>query len=125
MLAEAPTVDVVEQRLLAWAAWRTAGCNGDGFPTKSVLHPSWSPPSPGVVPAMRASSGGSAREREVDGVVSELSVKLRDALYVVYVKRMPADDQARALGCQHATVRARVLEAKRQIGIALRRGFTS
>lgn len=121
----AATVDVVEQRLQAWAAWLTAGQCGDGFPTKSVLHPSWSPPSAGMTPTMASTSRSDRRERDVDAAVRDLSVKLRDAVFVVYVKRLPVDGQVQQLQCQASTVRARVIEAKRQVGIALRRGFTS
>lgn len=115
MLAVESTQDVMERRLLSWAAWRCgAGC-ADGFPTKSVLHPSWSPPSGGQLPAMRVVFRGDAAERELDGKVQQLSVRLRDALYVVYIKRMSPADQARALQCQPGTVRARIAEAKRQL----------
>ena len=125
MIAAQPTVDLLEQRLLAWAAWRTAGMCGAGYPTRNVLDPSWSPPSPGVRPGMRVVVVGDAQERAIDGHIRDLSVKLRDALYVVYIKRLQPDDQARALGCQTGTVRARVAEAKRQLGVLLRGGFTS
>lgn len=125
MLAEQSTVDVVEQRLLAWAAWLTAGRCAAGFPTRNVLNLSWTPPSPGTVPAMRVVTVSDRRERDVHAAVGALSVKLRDALYVVYVKRMDAAAQVQALGCKAATVRARVIKAKRQLGVSLRVGFTS
>lgn len=51
----------------------------------------------------------------MDEKVQQLSVRLRDALYVVYIKRMSVPEQARALQCQPGTVRARVAEAKRQL----------
>lgn len=125
MNLEAPTVDVVEARLLAWAAWRTAGGCADGFPSKSVLHPSWSPPSPGITPTLHVSGRSEEQQRQMDGLIGGLTVKLRDALYVVYIKRMAPADQAKHLRCQECTVRARVVEAKRQLGVALRGGFTS
>lgn len=119
------TVDMVEARLLAWAAWRTAGRCADGYPSKSVLHPSWSPPAPGVTPTMHVAGAGEERQRQMDALVAGLSVKLRDALYVVYIKRMAPTEQARQLQCKECTVRARVSEAKRQLGVGLRMGFTS
>lgn len=115
-----PTVDVMERRLLAWAAWRVQGMRGDGYPTRSVLDPGWMPPAPGMTPTMRTSTRSSVMERQVDDCVQGLSVRLRDALYVVYIKRMAPAQQAEALGCQPATVRARVLEAKRQVAAGLR-----
>lgn len=104
--------DPMEARLLAWAAYRSAGGSADGYPTTNVLHSSWSPPAPGQRPSMRVSAPGCERERALDAKIGELSVRLRDTLYVVYVKRMGAKEQALALGCQPATVRARVQEAK-------------
>lgn len=125
MSVEAPTVDVVEARLLAWAAWRTSGGCADGFPSKSVLHPSWSPPSPGVRPTLHVSGRSEVGQRRMDALIGGLSLRLRDALYVVYIKRMAPAEQAAQLRCQQATVRARVIEAKRQLGVMLRGGFTS
>lgn len=109
------TVDVMERRLLAWAAWRAGGGCADGYPRTNVLHSSWSPPGGGLMPMMQAPSVGDAPERALDQHVQQLSVRLRDALYVVYIKRMGSEQQAVALQCQPATVRARVVEAKRQL----------
>ena len=114
-------VDVLHQRLLAWAAWLTGGGSGVGYPTKSVLHSSWLPPAPGSVPAMRTSAAGSTtRERELHAVIRQaLSVRLQNTLVVVYLMRASAGEQATLLECEASTVRARVREAKRLIGMAL------
>ena len=59
----AATIDVMETRLREWGAWLTRGGSGDGYATKSVLHPSWMPPSPGQLPTMKVSHDNSRRER--------------------------------------------------------------
>lgn len=114
-------VDVLHQRLLAWAAWLTGGGNGAGYPTKSVLHSSWLPPAPGATPTMRtAPAGSTAQERELHAVIRQaLSVRLQNTLVVVYLMRASASEQATLLECEASTVRARVREAKRLIGLAL------
>lgn len=123
-LAE-PTLDAMERRLQAWGAWRGQTGSADGYPSKSVLHPTWSPPSAGTTPTLHAARRGDGEERAMDGHIGSLSVKLRDAVFLRYVKRMPDAAMAQSLGCQQATARARVVEAKRQLGVLLRGGFTS
>ena len=117
------TVDVIQNRLQAWAAWLTGGSSGAGYPTKSVLHESWLPPTPGQTPSMRTDGGGSTRqERELHAIIaSTLSVRLQNTLVVVYVMRAKPDEQVMRLDCQQSTVRARVSEAKTIIGKALMR----
>lgn len=114
-------VDVLQQRLQAWAAWLTGGGRGDGYPTKSVLHDSWLPPTPGMTPTMKSGAGGTGRqERELHQVISTaLSVRLQNTLVAVYVMRATPAEQQALLECQASTVRARVAEAKRLIGMAL------
>ena len=42
--------DVLQERLQQWGAWLASGGRPvSGFPTKSVLHQSWMPPSQGVL----------------------------------------------------------------------------
>lgn len=117
------TVDALQSRLQAWAAWLTGGGNGAGYPTKSVLHESWLPPTPGQTPSMRTDSGGStSQERELHAIIgSALSVRLQNTLVVVYVMRAKPDEQVMRLDCQPSTVRARVSEAKGIISKALMR----
>ena len=113
-------VDVLQQRLQAWAAWLTGGGSGSGYPTKSVLHSSWLPPTPGTTPTMKANTGGAGqRERELHRIIGSLSVRLQNTLVVVYVMRASAAEQVVLLDCQASTVRARVAEAKRLVSMAL------
>jgi len=117
------TVDVIQGRLLAWAAWLTGGGSAAGYPTKSVLHESWLPPTPGQTPTMRTDGGGSSRqERELHRIInSALSVRLQNTLVVVYLMRAKPDEQVMRLDCQPSTVRARISEAKAIIGKCLER----
>lgn len=117
-------VDVLQQRLLAWAAWLTGGKGAAGYPTKSVLHNSWLPPAPGSTPTMAsAPASGGSRERQLHAIISQvLSVRLQNTLVVVYLMRAPAAEQVLLLDCQPSTVRARVGEAKRLIALALSGG---
>ena len=107
------TIDVMQYRLLAWAAWLKGGSTAAGYPTKNVLHQSWMPPAPGQTPSMRATGGGStAQERAMHGIIGTLSLRLQNTLVVVYVMRASSDEQVRLLECQASTVRARIGEAK-------------
>ena len=47
--------EAMHVRLVEWAQWRRVG-DGSGYPTMSVLHEDWSPPSPGVTPTMKVST---------------------------------------------------------------------
>lgn len=114
------TVDAMETRLQAWVCWRQGGGRVDGYPTKSVLHASWSPPSAGMTPSMQVvHSRGCHDERALDRAVSGLSIRLQDTLVVVYLMRAPVAEQVARLACQASTVRARVGEAKRLLGLML------
>ena len=112
------SVDAMEQRLLAWAAWRKGDILGAGYPTKSVLHESWMPPAPGQLPSMRTApaSSGSALHRQLDDDIRALSIRLQNTLVVVYLHRASVAEQLVLLECQASTVRARVGEAKRLLG---------
>lgn len=108
------TIDVMEQRLQAWAAWRRGGRQSAGYPTKCVLHPSWMPPSPGTIPApLQVLSGSTAMEQQMDRDIGALSERLRSTLAAVYLMRAPVAEQAQVLRCQPSTVKARVATAKR------------
>lgn len=115
--------DVMQGRLVAWAAWLTSGGSGEGYPTKSVLHSSWLPPTPGQTPTMASSTGSTGRrERALHQMISaELSVRLQNTLVVVYVMRASPAEQVVLLECQASTVRARVSEAKALLARALAR----
>ena len=110
----------MERRLQAWACWRQGGGRVDGYPTKSVLHASWSPPSAGMTPSMQVVHARSCRdERALDRAISGLSVRLQDTLVAVYLMRAQVAEQVALLQCQASTVRARVGEAKRLLGLML------
>lgn len=119
--ADEPTVDMIERRLLEWAAWTMRGSSADGYPTKSVLHPSWCPPTPGRTPTMKTSSTGSeVRERQIDQCVQDLPPKRRDAIVVRYLMRASIEEQVKRAGCTADGVRKRVQLAKDDIAQALR-----
>lgn len=111
------SVDVIEARLQAWAAWRRGGGSADGYPRKSVLHPSWSPPAPGQLPSMPMPRRECVVEGLMDEAVRSLSGRLQDTVTAVYVMRSSVAEQVRLLECQEATVRFRVREAKRLIAL--------
>jgi DNA-directed RNA polymerase specialized sigma24 family protein len=79
----------------------------------NVLHKSWLPPAPGRAPSMRVASGSDVLHRLLHARIALLSLRLQNTLVLVYVMRLPAAEQANRLGCAEATVRGRVLEAKR------------
>lgn len=112
--------DVMETRLREWAAWLTSGGSGDGYAAMSVIHPNWSPPTPGTTPTLKVAGGGSRRERELHAQVLLLSRRLQATLLVHYCKRLSVADQAAMLECAEPTVHARVREAKRALADALR-----
>ena len=113
------TIDVMQLRLQAWAAWLTGGGSALGFPTKSVLHESWMPPSAGMRPSMVTGGTSTRQEQAMHRIIQGLSVRLQNTLVVVYVMRAKPVEQARLLECQESTVRARLAEARRLIGMAL------
>lgn len=115
----AATIDVMETRLREWGAWLTRGGSGDGYATKSVLHPSWMPPSPGQLPTMKVSHDNSRRERALHAHIVVLSERMQSTLIAVYVKRLTQADLTDTLQCQESTVRARVGEAKRLLALKL------
>jgi DNA-directed RNA polymerase specialized sigma24 family protein len=102
----------IHERLLAWAQYVTVG-DGSGYPTMSVLHPQWQPPTPGTTPTMKVSSPSSARQTH--RAIGMLKAKSRDALVMHYVKRLPMALQAEQLGCAESTVYTRVETAKREL----------
>lgn len=112
--------NVMETRLREWAAWLTSGGSGDGYAAMSVIHPDWSPPSPGTTPTLKVSGRSSQRERAVHDAVRQLSRRLQSTLLVYYCKRLSVAEQAGMLQCAEPTVHARVREAKRLLAIALR-----
>lgn len=108
--------DRIEARLRDWAHWLTLGTSGNGFAAVNVLHPSWSPPTPGTLPTMKASRSD-ALHRQTHAAVLQLSMRLQTTLQVHYCKRLSVATQAQHLGCGEATVHARVRTAKRLLGL--------
>lgn len=102
----------VEERLLRWAQAVTVG-DGSGYPTMSVLHSEWQPPSGGLTPSMKvaAHSDVAATHR----AMAKLSMRLRNTLVVHYCLRLPMDLQAERLGCAVDTVHGRVEQAHREL----------
>lgn len=108
--------DAMHLRLIEWAQWRKVG-DGSGYPTMSVLHEDWSPPSPGVTPTMKVAAPISARF--TDRVISGWSARLRNTVVIHYLTNMPLAEQAQRLECAEGTVYARVEEAQRLLRRAL------
>lgn len=112
-VAQETVADRMEAQLLAWGAFRAGGGCGDGYPSMSVIHPNWTIPAKGMQAKLPMPGRSSVAERALDARIAELSVKMRDALFVRYVKRLALAEQARMLGCEESTVGARVQQAKR------------
>lgn len=104
--------DYRDRKLMAWAAWVSAGGRGDGYPMTSPLHRSWMPAAAGSAQRQCAGGRSYAEEKMLHDRIRRLPTRLSDALMVVYVKRARPEDQARTLGCAESTVRARVAQAK-------------
>jgi DNA-directed RNA polymerase specialized sigma24 family protein len=113
--------DAMERRLREWGTWLAAGCSTTGgYPTKSVLHPEWSPPASGSRPAMKVATVRDVREREVHALVCGMSHRMQQTLIAQYVLNLTAAERAERLGCGPSTVRVRVMNAKRELAASLR-----
>jgi len=110
-------IDWVEQRLQRWAQAVTVG-DGSGYPTMSVIHKDWMPPSPGVTPSMKISMGRSDAA-STHRAISRLSRKQRDAVVVHYALKLPMPEQAERLGCAVDTVHGRIEAAHAQLAAIL------
>jgi DNA-directed RNA polymerase specialized sigma24 family protein len=111
-------VDRMEARLREWAHWLTLGGTGDGFAAVNVLHPSWSPPTPGTLPTMKVGRSD-RRNKDTHAAVVQLSKRLQATLQVHYCRRLAITEQALQLECSSSTVHARVRDAKRRLGLML------
>lgn len=100
----------IEARLRRWAQWVSVG-EGNGYATMSVIHPDWTPPSPGLTPTLKV--GASTDVRETHRMLSNLSMRLANTVVVHYVLRQSLADQARLLECAVPTVKARIDEVHR------------
>lgn len=101
----------IELRLVDWAEWIRAGRRGDGYPSMSVLHQNWLPPTPGTTPTMKLGTGSATRNRMTHQAIEALRLRLSNTIVLHYLVRLPIDEQAAMLACQVSTVYARVGEA--------------
>lgn len=109
---------VIEHRLLEWAAWVTVK-GGNGYPVTNVLHQSWMPPAPGTTPTLKALAGNDRRCRQTHSAIGKLSVRLANTVVVHYCLCLRGQAAALRLQCAESTVRHRVREAHRRIGLTL------
>lgn len=111
----------VEDMLQRWALAVTVG-DGSGYPVKSVLHPSWSPPTPGLTPTLK-SVPGNRQAHVVHQALLELGQerpKLLATVMGVYVlKRQHAEVALLVDGCQPDTIGKRVDEVHRWLACRL------
>lgn len=98
----------MDLRLRAWAQWVTVG-DGSGFPSMSVLHPEWQPPSPGVTPTMKVAPASSAAQTH--RAMKEWSARLRNTVTLYYCTNLPIVEQAARLECAERTVHQRIDDA--------------
>lgn len=106
--------DRIEALLIEWAQWVKVG-DGSGFSTMSVLHPDWSPPSPGITPTMKTAKH--SRAQATHRAIAQLSQRIGNTLVVHYVQRpaLSIAQQAERLDCADSTVLARVTFAHREL----------
>lgn len=102
----------IHERLQRWAQGITVG-DGSGYPSMSIIHPEWQPPSPGVTPTLKSTAGSDVRETH--RAIATLSSRLVATVVVYYVLRPPLPDQARMLGCTVDTVHGRIERVHRQL----------
>ena len=108
--------EAMHLRLVEWAQWRKCG-DGSGYPTMSVLHEDWSPPSPGLTPTMKVAAPSSARRTH--RAIQTLSGRLRNTLAVHYLTNLSIGEQAARLECAERTVHERIALAHGLIRAAL------
>lgn len=111
--------EAIDARLQRWAQWVTAG-EGSGFPTMSVLHREWTPPSPGTTPTLKVAA--SSDVRQTHRALAKLSLRLRNTVVVHYCHKVPLAEQARRLDCAESTVVARIPVIHQLVRLALREG---
>lgn len=108
----------MHHRLQEWAQWMKVG-DGSGYPVTSVLHPSWSPPSPGTTPTMKVASPSSARQTARAMTGPGWSARLRNTVALYYLTNLPIAEQAARLDCDESTVHKRIETAHRMLRHAL------
>lgn len=100
----------IEARLQSWAQAVTVG-DGSGYPSMSVIHPNWMPPTKGSTPAIKLARGG-ADVHATHRAIGRLSAKQRDAVCLHYAMRLSAALHAERAGCDERTVRKRLESAR-------------
>ena len=104
--------EAMHLRLVEWAQWRRVG-DGSGYPTMSVLHEDWSPPSPGVTPTMKVSTSVSVHVTH--RAMASWSGRMRNTIAVHYLANLPIAEQAARLDCAERTVYERIDQAHRML----------
>lgn len=104
--------EAMHVRLVEWAQWRRVG-DGSGYPTMSVLHEDWSPPSPGVTPTMKVSANGAVHVTH--RAMASWSGRMRNTIAVHYLANLPIAEQAARLDCAERTVYERIDQAHRML----------
>jgi DNA-directed RNA polymerase specialized sigma24 family protein len=107
----------MHQLLLAWAQWVTVG-DGSGYPTMSVLHEDWSPPSPGLTPTLKVAAHSTAPRTH--RVMATWSERLRQTVQLYYcMPTLPVAEMAARLECAPSTVHERIVHAHQLLRQAL------
>ena len=107
----------IDDRLLRWAEWKQLG-NTAGYPVKSILHPTWSPPSPGMLPTLRVGATSDAQQTH-QALEKIQSVNLINAICARYLRRGTLEERAELAGCKPDTFAKRIDRAHREIARAL------
>lgn len=112
-------IQVIDDMLRRWAAAVAGDGDGSGYPTMSVLHVDWSPPTPGQTPTMKTVKRGADVER-THAAVARLSMRSRNTVVVVYCcGPLSVVEQAARLECQVKTLEKRVDAIHRELAALL------
>lgn len=114
-------IQAIDDMLRRWAAAVAGEGDGSGYPTKSVLHEDWSPPTPGQTPTMKTVRHG----RDVwatHAALRQLSVRARNTVVMHYCSRLTIEQQAAVLECKPDTVKDRIETIHRQLARELLSG---
>ena len=108
--------DQFKRTMAAWGAWFNDGGSAEGFPRKSVIHPTWMPPSSGGrLPAMAVAVRSDQRERMVHQAIGRLSDKLIVVMVGKWARRMTSAQMALELCVTSSAVDGRVARAHDQL----------
>ena len=110
-------IAAIDERLQRWALAVTVG-DGSGYPVTSVLHPNWSPPSPGMTPTLKVGAASDVKQTHA-AICTLQSANLMMAIVAHYIKRGTIEAQAAWAGCKADTLMDRVGRAHREIARGL------